>query len=375
MNRRAFLLAAAGATVAPGAFAASRTHWRFDHSEGLDAVLLLGVLAGANLQAEAYRAERTAWLARLDAPTKDAVERLRREIQDKRGGLVGPWLALVASAGPHQHLPALTRAFEKPEGLRRVIAQTPFWAGDEDWRDTASVFPDLAIALRGLERQGFAQTWRAQSLPVIDARCAALAAEFAPLDLIATQQRFTARRLDPAIRVFLTAFNKPHGIKIVGQQFLTSPDYPSLIVKRNAAHEIFHPFLTAGSAERTRILARATPDPLLSAIVTKAGKTTGYASIEGLVEEGAVQALEAVTSAALGFARADQCAYWREQDGGIHVFAAAMHARMLECGFDRSGGDTLAWLDAETGADRLVGDDLRRRAAIALGDDAVTRWN
>ena len=375
MHRRTFLTTAGAAVVATPALAATRTRWRFRHSEGLDAVLLLGVLAGANMQAEQYPEERTRWLARLAPPSRAAIERLKHDIQDTRGALAGPWLALIASAGPHQALAALSGAFEHPRGLHTAFVDSAFWAGEDDWTRTAAVFPDVAIALRGLENAGFVAAWRAEHRPAIDKRCTELAAEFTPIDLVATQQHFVSRRLDPVINVYLTAFNKPHGIKIIGQQFLTSPEYPSIIVKQNAAHEIFHPFLTAGSSAKASILARMATDPLLKAVVAKTGANTGYDSIEGLVEEGSVQALEALTSQALGFGRADQLGYWREQDGGIHVFAAAMHGRTIESGFARTGGDTLVWLDGETRAGRLVGDDLRRRAATALGADAVMRWS
>lgn len=55
----------------------------------------------------------------------------------------------------------------------------------------------------------------------------------------------------------------------------------------------------------------------------------GYNSLEGYLEENCVRALDQVATEKLGVA-ADARRRWKEEDDGIHVFAAALYAVMQE---------------------------------------------
>ncbi len=375
-RRRLLMLLWAASMVRPSTAtraATFRTRWRVGWQQGLDACLLLGVLSTPSLQSEAYPKECRYWQARLSPTGKDALARVRKAI-DRQGGLLGPTLALFASATRSDSIEATRAAFAAPEAMRTKLSTTEFWGSAEEWDAKSAYFPDVAAVLAELANQGFADYWDTRKRPLVESKVKGLRYELSQIDLIGAQQRYVGRPLEPEIEIYLSAFSEPHGIRIVGQRFMTSFDYPSSIVKRNAAHEIFHPFLLPSRPETPRIVSRLSQEPILRRINARADKSDGYRSISGLVEEGMTQALEALVSRQLGFGRSDLGAYWRNQDGGIHVFAAAAFDAMVQTGLAAKGGDALSWLDVQCANGNLRGDELARHAEAIIGAEAVRKW-
>jgi hypothetical protein len=334
-----------------------KTRWKVGWQQGLDACLLLGVLSTPSLQSEAYPEECRYWQGRLSPTGKDALARVRKAI-DRQGGLLGPTLALWASATRSDSIEATRAAFAAPEAIRTKLSTTEFWGSAEEWKTKAAYFPDVAAVLAELATQGFSDYWNAKKKPLVETKVVRLRRELSQIDLIGAQQRYVGRPLDP----------------VIGQRFLTSFDYPSIIVKRNAAHEIFHPVLVAARPETPRIVARLSQEPILKRIDARADKSDGYRTITGLVEEGMTQALENLVSRQLGFGRDNLGTYWREQDGGIHVFAAAAFDAMVQSGFAASGGDALSWLDLQSANGNLRADKLARHAEAIIGSEALQKW-
>jgi hypothetical protein len=350
-----------------------KTQWRIGVQQGLDACLLLGVLSGPSLQAEAYPQDRAYWLQRLSARAVAALATIRK-FADSQNGLLGPQLALLASAARSDTLHDTMAAFTHPAMIKRGLLQTEFWDGEESWQSISALFPETVTVLKNLADEGFSDYWSKNKRPLIESKMSALTTELAAIDLIGTQQKYVGRRLDPGIDVYLSAFSEPHGIRIVGQRFLTSFDYPSIIVKRNAAHEIFHPFLLPDRPETKEIVRRLSADPLLRKIDSRPDKSDGYGTITGLIEEGMVQALEAIVSRRLGFGQADMGSYWREQDGGIHLFAAGAFHAMHASGFSRQGGDALSWLARAVRSGEMTGARLVGHAQGVMTAAGIQKW-
>ncbi len=350
-----------------------KTKWSITGQQGLDACLLFGLLSTPSFQSEAYPKESQEWRQRLSPLAMEAIARLRAA-SDIQGGLLGPQLALIASAAPSDTLDKTINAFANSDIIKKGLQQSTFWSGEKEWQSIASLFPDILIVLRQLAEKGFESYWQIEKLPKINLKAKILTEELSSIDLIGTQQLYIARQLEPNIDIYLSAFSEPHGIRIVGQRFLTSYDYPSSIVKQNAAHEIFHPTLSSNRPETKLILSRLSRDPLLNKINARKNKSDGYGSIEGLIEEGIVQALEAVVSKKLGFGRSDIGAYWQEQDAGIHVFAAAVFHAMYKTGFAFRGGDSLKWLSKQVSNANLTGENLISHATAIIGNEAVQKW-
>ena len=65
-------------------------------------------------------------------------------------------------------------------------------------------------------------------------------------------------------------------------------------------------------------------DPLMLDKVQHHDPSFGYNTTAGYIQEDSVRALEQIVSEKFGIGR-DACNYWQEQDGGVHVLAAAMY--------------------------------------------------
>jgi hypothetical protein len=377
MRRRTLLKLLPAAMLAGNTrlFAAkhSNTKWIIKSQEGLDACLLLGILSAPSLQAEAYPEERNYWLPRLNKAEIEALARVRKALDAQRA-LVGPFVALLASAAPTDSLEKVIASFTNQDTIKDGLKKSEFWEGEEAWKETSGSLEDIATVLHGLKNGDFSAYWKSKKKKLIDSKVKNLYVELMSTDLVGMQQRYTSRKLIPQIEIYVSALSEPHGIRIIGQRFLTSYRYPSKIVKQNAAHEIFHPFLKTANSVSDRVIARLSADPLLIKIDARADKSDGYGTISGLVEEGMVQALEAVVSINLGFEHRDMAIYWREQDNGIHVFAAAAFHVMRMTGFSKRGGDALQWLDVQVANGNLYGSKLVRHAEMIIGTDAVNRW-
>lgn len=136
---------------------------------------------------------------------------------------------------------------------------------------------------------------------------------------------------------------------------------------------MIHPFLEVHRAESDAIVETLSTDPLVRAVLRKSNPSFGYSTARGVVEEGATQALEAIVNERLGHGRSvDE--YWRQHDGGMHLLAAAIYARMKQSGFADTGGDALAWLDGEIRSGRLRDASLRDFAAGVVGAHHVRNW-
>jgi hypothetical protein len=138
------------------------------------------------------------------------------------------------------------------------------------------------------------------------------------------------------ITVYLLYYSQPHGIKITGTSFLTHYSYPFRIVLRNAIHEMMHPpYDLAHDAELRTGLEALKSDAFLMDKVEHHDKSFGYNSLKGLEEEDCVQSLEQIIAEKFGMG-GDPRAYWRMQDGGIHVFAVTLYQLMKQQNFDGS---------------------------------------
>jgi hypothetical protein len=99
----------------------------------------------------------------------------------------------------------------------------------------------------------------------------------------------------------------------------------------------------------------------------------GYNSFEGVLNEDSTSALDQIVSERLGFAR-DPAERWQSVDDGMHMLAAALYHLMKEDEFAERGGNYPEWLDSVVDRGLLTPAEVKRRAAIVVGDAAVKKW-
>jgi len=170
------------------------------------------------------------------------------------------------------------------------------------------------------------------------------------------------------ITVFLLYYSEPHGIKITGTRFLTHYSYPFRIVLRNAIHEMMHPpYDLANDAELRKDIDSLGSDRFLMDKVEHHDASFGYNTLDGLVEEDCVQALEELLAERFGVGH-DTREYWREQDGGIHVFAVAIYSLIKDRHFDSAHESFPVFLKRMFREDRLANGQIEQlNRAFAAG--------
>lgn len=364
MNRRQLLLASLAAATPLPALAEIRTQWRVRGSEGFDALCFLGPLSGKPLYTRYYEAELAAFRPKFAAEAQAALDRVQA-LADGKGWLLAPGLCTLLSAAPDATLDDVILAVREAE--TRVLPRykgSQYW-DQENWDLVLGARADLLTVLAGLRDAGFPEFRKGFIGPKLEPRIAALSARLATADVIAEQERLIGRKLQPDIEIVLLWFSKPHGTRIQGQRFLSHVDYPDALTIRIAGHEILHPPFPMDGAAAKAAIAALEADPLMVRILREHDPAFGYNTMEGIVNEDTVEALDQIIAERLGVA-IPPARRWADADDGMHVFAAAVYGLLKADGFDRTGGDVEAWMGRAVKAGRLAPASLHAAASRVL---------
>lgn len=335
------------AATAPNANA---TRWNVRLSEGFDAIAFLGPLSGEALYREYYAADADAFGALLPPAILRQIGALWQAAGKDGFGLLGPNLqVLFSGGGKDESLDTLLTALRaKEDRILPGYRASPYWS-ETDWAWFAKAANQLESIFAAMRDAGF-PAFRAARIGALEARTAEIGRALAGYDVITWQRKLTGRAFDPGIEVVLLHFAKPHGIKVQGQTFLQSADYDTATTVRIAAHEMMHPPFDHKGAAARAALGILGKDPLIARIVRDHDPALGYTTLDGLLDEDLVQALDQLIAEALGVARnpADR---WRKADDGIHVMAAGLYGLLRADRWIERGGSIERWLlhAAETG--------------------------
>ena len=302
--------------------------WRVSPSLKYDALCFLNVLTGDPFYRRLYEEEYALFAPRLTPAARAALAALRRKVRDENGNVLPAFLALHFSADAGETLEAMLAALEDPRRMKSDLSKTAYYdAGG--WRLFESVRDDLKAALLFLKEAGFDDYWRRNVLPLVEAKAAAVAAGLSRYDVAGeVEGRLGFRLPSERIEVYVLRFARPHGVRLTGARFVTDASYPTEVVLRMAAHELLHPpYVLARDRELRKALGALRKDDFLADKIQRHDPSLGYNSFESFVEEDCVRALEQVVAERLGFAE-DPRRRFAEEDGGMHVLAAALYELM-----------------------------------------------
>jgi len=349
------------------------TQWNVQSAIGMDALLLIGAASGDLMQAHIYAEEIAAVRGKMSAEGIAALDTLDAVLRQEHGRLTGPSLAYFFSAGPVATLvDVIASAADPVARLKPGLETSPNWDAAE-FEVAVKLMPTVHTALLALRDTGFVEQYRQESLPNIEAAIASDYADVISRDVIPEQERLLGRDLDPQIDIIIVRYAKPYGMRILGQRFVAYYGWDARTQLQIAAHEIFHPPFDLNDAELGDLLSELRSDPWLMSIVQDHDPQYGYNSFEGVVNEGSTQALDQIVSDRLGFAD-EPGKRWRESDGGMHMLAAALYGAMQESGFADEGGNYAEWLKNALRSGLLSPSEVKRRAALVAGQDAVDAW-
>ncbi len=371
----ALIVAAALSRTAPAQSAATnRTRWKVRSSEGFDAIAFLGPLSGGELYLSYYAEDAAAFAPRLPEPVRSDIAKLWAAAGAGGFGLLGPSLSVLFSTDANDAtIDALLVALKaRDERILPAYKASAYW-DQKDWNWFSAAAPRLEAIFNAMRDAGFAQFRAERTGAGLDARIGEVQRALNDFDVISWQEKLTGRSFDPTIEIVLLQFSKPHGIKVQGQMFLQSLDYDTATTVRIAAHEMLHPPVPMEGKAAKAALAVLARDPLMSRIVRDHDPRCGYTSLEGLLNEDLVQALDQLISEALGVAHnpADR---WRKSDDGMHVLAAALYGLLRQDRWIENGGAIEAWLADAVNRGRLAPPALHVAAGRVLERPVDKLW-
>ena len=302
----------------------NRTDWELRPSLKYDALCLLNVLSGDPYYLHYYQAEYDHFHPLFTPEENAALVQLKHVIKDEGGGIVSAKLALYYSVVDDETIPEMIRTAHDSRTMQAALKKTSYW-DDTGWKNYEEGRPALEISLRALDRVGFPAYWKQSADPGIERHIAQLSPDLPKYNIIPVIERYLGSALpSQTITVYLLAYSEPHGIRITGLRFLTHESYPFRIVLHNAIHEPMHPPYNTADPKVRRAIDLLSSDPLIVDKVKHHDSSFGYNTAAGYIEEDSVQALEEIVAEQVGAGR-DARGYWKEQDGGMHVLAAAIY--------------------------------------------------
>ncbi|HXZ79780.1 MAG TPA: hypothetical protein VEG30_07615 [Terriglobales bacterium] len=347
------------------------TDWQVKPSFKYDALCLLNVLSGDPFYLHYYQGEYDHFHPLFTPAEQAAFVELKHILKDEGHGIVSATLSLYYSAVDDETLPEMIRTAHDSSGMKAALQKTPYWSAD-GWKNYETARPPLEVALKALQRVGFAAYWEANAKPGIEKRIAEIKPDLPKYNIVPVIEGYLGFSLPSnTITVYLLTYSKPHGIRVTGLRFLTHVSYPFNIVLHNAIHESMHPPYDAHDAQVRQAIDLLGQDPLVIDKVQHHDPSFGYNTTDGYIEEDSVQALEQIVSEKFGVGR-NPCEYWRQQDGGMHVLAVAIYAGFKQATFGSSEPYSKWFVHAvETG--RLRGRDLSETVESVFSGEACHR--
>jgi|SRR5580658_1306728 hypothetical protein len=300
------------------------TDWQLKPSLKYDTLCLLNALSGDPYYLHFYQAEYDHFHPLFTPDEQAGFAELKHVIKDEGNGIISAKLSLYYSVVDDETIPEMIRTAHDSVAMEAALKKTSYWSAD-GWQNYETARPALETALKALNRVGFPAYWEANAKPKIEKRIAEISSELPKYNVIPVIESYLGFPLPShTITVYLLAYSEPHGIRITGLRFLTHVSYPFKIVLHNAIHEPMHPPYHADDPKVREAIDLLGRDPLVIDKVQHHDPSFGYNTTAGYIEEDSVQALEQLVSEKFGVGR-NACEYWKQQDGGMHVLAAAIY--------------------------------------------------
>jgi hypothetical protein len=334
------------------------TDWKLKPSLKYDALCLLNVLSGDPYYLRYYQAEYDHFHPLFTAQEQAAFVQLKHILKDENGGIVSATLTLYYSTVDDETLPEMIRTAHDSSAMEKALRKTPYWSED-GWMQYDKARPALEAALRALDRVGFSIYWSQKARPRVEKRITEIAPDLPRYNIVPAIENVLGFVLPShTITIYLLNYSEPHGIRITGLRFLTHVSYPFSIVLHNAIHEPMHPPYDYGDPKVKAAIDMLGKDPLIADKVEHHDTSFGYNTASGYIEEDSVEALEEIVSEQFGLGH-NSCQYWQQQDGGMHVLAAAIYVDYKEARAKHPEPYS-RWFTEAVRDGQLRGDNLQR---------------
>ncbi len=311
----------------------TRTDWQVIPSFRYDTLCLLNTLTGDPFYVEFNQETYDHFKPLLTPEAEVALASLKRIIKDEGQSIISAMLSLNFSAVAGESLADMVHTLDNPLPVQTGLQQSPYY-DEKDWNTFLKSRDDLRTIFHFLETIHFPDYWQNTIRPQVEKVIQTIAAYLANYDVVSQLERMIGLTLPSAtITVYVLNYTRPHGIKVIGQRFLTDASYRPEIALRTAVHEMLHPPYNLDADQPLReAIEGLQQDPFVQGKFSTHNPDFGYNTFTGYIEENCVRALDQLVNETFNIARNPQ-ERWRDEDDGMHVFAAALYHTLKTQGF------------------------------------------
>jgi hypothetical protein len=305
-----------------------KTEWQVISSFKYDTLCFLNVLTGDSFYQKFYADEFARFDPRNSPKARTALANIKRILKDENKNIVSAFLSLHFSATDAETLDEMSRSLDDSNRIKANLQNTVYYNKDA-WKLFKSVEKDLKIVFQYLKTEHFDVYWQEEILPRIKVKTADIGKYLSNYDVIPEIEKHLGFNLTSTkIVVYVLYFSRPHGMKLTGARFVTDVSYPFDVVLRIAIHELLHPpYDLSKDKELRKALDTLRTNKILTDKIRNHNPSFGYNSFESFVEEDCVRALDQIIGEQFGL-KADALQRFKDEDEGMHVFAAALYNLM-----------------------------------------------
>ena len=248
---------------------------------------------------------------------------------------------------------------DRLDEMKERFKKTPYY-DDESWEIFVSAIPELKIILPFLNDIDFTSYWEENIYPKVSAKIDEIKGSMGQDDVVKEVEAYLGHKLESdTITVYVLYYSQPHGIKITGTRFLTDVAWPYKIVLNTAIHEMMHPPFDWESKDLLDAVGKLKQEKFLIDAFDNRDKSSGYTSLDGLIEEDCVKSLDQLISEKFGI-YTEPGNRWKELDGGMHVLAPVLYTIMKEDNFPVEGGTFQSYLIENVNNERLLNGNIEK---------------
>ena len=318
-----------------------RTDWQVKPSFRYDTMCLLNTLTGDPFYVSFNQDTYDHFKPLLTPEAETALADLKRIVKEEGQWIISAMLCLYYSAVEGESMADMLHVLDDPAEMHDTLRQTTYYK-EEDWQVFLRSRNALRTIFHFLESIDFPAYWQLTILPQMEPDIKTITAYLADFDVAEKLESIIGFTLPtPTITVYVLKYTSPHGIKVIGQNFITAAAWPGVIALRTAIHEMLHPpYNVHTDHELLEAIKTLEQDAFVKEKFANHNPDYGYNEFVGYVEENCVRTLDQIVSEAYGIAR-DPHQRWREDDEGMHVFAAALYFTLKQ---DQFTGSFRDWL-------------------------------
>lgn len=312
------------------------TKWNIKPSFKFDVLCMLNTLTADPYYLKYYQDEYDGFKDKLTPEVVTALSELKRKLKDENGRIISAYLCLHFSVYEEESLDDMIAWLDKEEEIKERFKKTPYYS-DKGWEIFTASLQELKIILPFLKEIDFTSYWEQNIYPKVSAKINELNNSMGQNDVVREVEAYLGHKLESdTITVYVLYYSQPHGIKITGTRFLTDVAWDHKIVLNTAIHEMMHPPFDWEDQGLKSAVEKLKQDQFLINAFENRDMSSGYTSLDGLIEENCVKAMDQQISEKFGISSGPQNK-WKDLDGGMHVLAPVLYTIMKEDNYPIEG--------------------------------------